>query len=195
VDARLAGSGEKILTVCSGDTQDEIAADYVINATYANVNQLARWLGLPVEPLRFDLCEMLVLELDLPAVAVTILDGPFTSLVGTGEPREFLLSHIHESILRSDITANGLPPDWSGWTSNRENLLRHCSRYIPILSHAKILESRFAIRAVRALTDDYDGRPTVLRALGYGCWSVLGGKIVTSVSTAHTAIIIPPKQN
>jgi glycine/D-amino acid oxidase-like deaminating enzyme len=159
--------------------------DFVVNATYAQLNLLANWLGFPVQPLRFDLCEMLLLELDLDPICVTVLDGPFTSLVGTGRRGEFLLSHIHESVLATAVTQDGLPPVWEP-QSNRENLIRHCSRYLPVVSDARIRESRFAIRAVRAFSADYDGRPTVITDHGFGCYSILGGKLVTSVSSARS---------
>lgn len=158
--------------------------DFVINATYANLNLLANWLGFPVQPVRFDFCEMLLLELPIDPICVTVLDGPFTSLVGTGRPGEFLLSHIHESVLSTAVTRDGLPPVWQP-RSNHRNLIRHCSRYLPVVSDARIVESRFATRAVRAFNEDYDGRPTVVTDHGFGCWSILGGKIVTSVSSAR----------
>ncbi len=184
-DVRLDQSLAKVLTFQSANQSSSQSFDFVINATYTNKNLLATWLGLPIEPIRFDLCEMLVLELDLDPIAITILDGPFTSLVGTGNRGEFLLSHIHESILKSSTPPDGLPPAWGPFSSNREGLLRECKRYLPILSSARVLDSRFATRAVRANSEDYDGRPTVIRPLGFGCWSILGGKIVTSVSTAR----------
>jgi predicted dehydrogenase/glycine/D-amino acid oxidase-like deaminating enzyme len=159
--------------------------DFIVNASYANLNLLAKWLGFPVQQLRFDLCEMVLLELPLDPICVTVLDGPFTSMVGTGRPGEFLLSHIHESVLATAVTPDGLPPDWKP-SSNRRNLIRQCSRYLPVVADARILGSRFATRAVRAFSNDYDGRPTVITDHGFGCWSVLGGKIVTSVSNARS---------
>jgi glycine/D-amino acid oxidase-like deaminating enzyme/predicted dehydrogenase len=185
-NAAWGKSGMKTLEFTRNGKVRKEPFDYVVNATYANLNLLANWLGFPVQRLRFDLCEMLLMELDLEPICLTILDGPFTSLVGTGRPKEFLLSHIHESILRSSITPDGLPPLWKPWVSNRAELLRQCSRYIPGVLSGKVLESRYATRAVRAFSEDYDGRPTVVTCHGFGCWSVLGGKIVTSVTNART---------
>lgn len=185
IGAELAAGGRKVLRIRSGNRVRNEPFDYVINATYANTNLLATWLGLPLQRLRFDLCEMLVMELPLAPVSLTVLDGPFTSLVGTGEPGIFILSHIHESVLCSDVPADGLPPKWSGWRSNRANLLRQCSRYLPVLKDGRVLESRLATRTVQAFSEDYDGRPTVITDHGFGCWSLLGGKIVTSTSHAR----------
>jgi hypothetical protein len=96
-----------------------------------------------------------------------------------------MLSHIHQSILASQVPADGLPPVWKSWTSNRDNLIRHGLRYLPILKDARHVESRIGVRTVEAYSEDFDGRPTVLTPHGFGCWSVLGGKIVTAVSNAR----------
>jgi predicted dehydrogenase/glycine/D-amino acid oxidase-like deaminating enzyme len=185
IEACWGARGSKVLVSRDGSRRSREHFDFVVNATYSNLNLLANWLGFPIQPLRFDLCEILAVELPLDPVCVTILDGPFTSIVGTGQLREFLLSHVRESVLRSAVTEDGLPPAWSPCISNRQALLRHCSRYLPVLADAKILGSRYATRAVQAFSEDYDGRPTVITNHGFGCWSVLGGKIVTSVSNAR----------
>ncbi|MEO8617017.1 MAG: FAD-dependent oxidoreductase [Luteolibacter sp.] len=183
-NAKWGKGGDKIIESRRDGKLRREQFDFVINATYANLNLLSNWLGFPVQPLRFDLCEMLLLDLPIDPICVTVLDGPFTSLVGTGRPGEFLLSHIHESVLATAVTRDGLPPVWLP-RSNHRDLIRQCSRYLPVVSDARIIESRFAIRAVRAFNEDYDGRPTVVTDHGFGCWSILGGKIVTSVSSAR----------
>lgn len=185
IDGKLLADGTKKLTIRRSNGTYEREFDYLINATYSNLNLLAKWFSLPVEPLRFDLYEMLLLRLDIDPVCVTILDGPFTSLVGTGKDNLFLLSHIHDSVLRSDITEDGLPPRWGDSQSNRDNMLRSASRYLPVLEAAEVVESRYATRAVNAFARDFDARPTVVRNHGFGSWSVLGGKIITCVTNAR----------
>ena len=148
-------------------------------------NALAHWLGMPLEPLRFDLFEMLSIRLPVPRASITVLDGPFTTLVGTGPGNRFLLAHIHASVARSVIPDDGLPPVWPAVPSNRINILRHSARYLPILAEATDVESVWVTRAVEAFARDFDARPTVVTAHGFGCWSVLGGKIVTCVVNAR----------
>jgi hypothetical protein len=159
--------------------------DYVVNATYQNRNLLARIFGFPLKPLRFDLLELLELEIDLPRISFTVLDGPFTSLVSTGEDRRFTLSHIQQSVLASSTPADGFPPVWGETSSNRENLIRHASHYLPVLETARYIGSRYGTRTVHALPEDVDGRPTVVVSHGFGCWSILGGKVNTSVTNAR----------
>lgn len=182
---RLLADGRKQLEVGGGEP-GEAPFDFLVNATYANSNRVAAWFGFPMRPLRFDLLEMAVVEIpDARRFMMTILDAPFTSLTTMGSDQRFMLSHIHQSILASEVTADGLPPTWKDWTSNRDNLVRHGLRYLPVLKRARHVESRVGVRTVEANSEDFDGRPTVVTPHGFGCWSVLGGKIVTAVSNAR----------
>jgi len=181
----LCSDGSKRLVVRSGSDDEEHEFDYVVNATYANQNLLAGWFALPIRPLRFDFTEMCVLEIDAPMAAITVLDGPFTSLLPTGSDNQFLLSSIHDSLLGSVGTADGLPPGhWRRW-SNHRRIIDHARRFFPVLDGARYVDSRFSLRAVDAQGEDYDGRPTVITDHGFGCWSVLGGKIITCVTNAR----------
>jgi len=182
---RIDGNGLKHVTRTGPDGTREEAFDYLVNATYGHRNLLAHWLGLPIAPLRFDLFEMLALHLPVPRASITVLDGPFTTLVGTGPGSRFLLAHIHASVARSTIPEDGLQPRWPEAVSNRANILRHAARYLPVLTRATNLESVWVTRAVDAYARDFDARPTVVTSHGFGCWSVLAGKIVTCVSNAR----------
>ena len=184
-DGRIAAGGTKVLTSVSAGRSVEEGFDYVINTTYANTNLLAKWFRFPPRRLRFDYCEMAVLEIEMPNISMTVLDGPFCSLVSTGHDNIFLLSHMHESLLGSVITADGMPPVWGPMPANRLNMIRNCAVYFPVLRQAKLVESRFGVRTVVAGSEDFDGRPTVVTDHGFGCWSVLGGKISTCVSNAR----------
>jgi predicted dehydrogenase len=185
VSGEIRGDGSKRLTVSGPGGPAGASFDYLVNATFAGRNLVALWFGFPVEPLRFDLCELLLLRLPVPQVCVTVIDGPFTSLTGTGRENVFHLSHIHDTVSRSVIPDDGLPPEWTGMVSNRENLLRHAGQYLPIVRQATDVQSVWMTRAVSAFARDFDARPTVITEHGFGCWSVLGGKVVTAVANAR----------
>ena len=186
---RLLADGRKSVRLRGPAGIEQQEFDFVVNATYAGTNAIARWFGFPLRPMRFDLLEMAVFSIPkAPRFMMTILDGPFTSLTHTGQGDQFMLSHIHQSILASEVTANGQPPRWGPPRSNRDGLLAHGLRYLPILERARFVESRIGVRTVAAYSEDFDGRPTVVTAHGFGCWSVLGGKIVTAVSNAREIV-------
>jgi len=185
VSGVITGDGSKRLTVNGPGGTSDVSFDYLVNATYAGRNLVAKWFGFPVEPLRFDLVEMLMLRLPIPQICVTVMDGPFTSLTGTGCEDLFILSHIHDSVSHSVIPDDGMAPIWAAAVSNRANMLRHSVRYLPILDSATDVQSVFVTRAVNAFARDFDARPTVITDHGFGCWSVLGGKVITSVANAR----------
>ena len=181
----LLPDGRKRLLMRNGPRLVDEAFDYVVNATYVNRNLMCQLFGFPIEALRFDLLELLLLELDLPRMSITVLDGPFTSLVSTGRDNQFTLSHIQHSLLATATPANGKPPTWDAWPSNRENIMRTARHYLPGLRDARYIGSRYGTRVVNARPQDVDGRPTVVVDHGFGCWSILGGKVNTSVTNAR----------
>ncbi len=186
---RLLADGRKSVQLRGPGGVETQVFDFVVNATYAGTNEIAHWFGFPLRPMRFDLLEMAVFEIDdAPRFMMTIIDGPFTSLTHTGQGNRFMLSHIHQSILATQVTADGRPPRWSSPRSNFDGLLAHGRRYLPILDRARFVESRIGVRTVDAFSEDFDGRPTVVTAHGFGCWSVLGGKIITAVTNAREIV-------
>ena len=189
---KMTGSGHKQLVATESGKQSTIEFDYLVNATYANSNLVSHWFGFPLRPLRFDRLELAVYQIPgAPQFMMTLIDAPFTSLTSLGHDDLFMLSHIHHSVLASEVTANGLPPDWQEEQLNYPNLLNHGLRYLPILKNARYVESRVGTRTVTAYSEDFDGRPTVVVPHGFGCWSILGGKITTAVTNAreiHRAI-------
>ena len=185
-NARLLPDGRKRLSLKQAAGAEQLDVDFLVNATYANTNLVSRWLGFPLRPMRFDLLEMAVLRIPkAERIMMTILDAPFTSLTSLGAKDMYLLSHIHHSILASEVTADGMPPRWPAIPSNHQNLMAHGLRYLPILERAQYIESRVGVRTVEAYNDDFDGRPTVVTPHGFGCWSVLGGKVITAVTNAR----------
>jgi glycine/D-amino acid oxidase-like deaminating enzyme len=180
--------GRKVMRLkCGGSTRSE-SFDYLVNATYANTNVVSKWFGFPMRRLRFDLCELMVLEIPIPKVSVTILDAPFMSLMSMGEDHLFLAYQVADGVMRSEVTPDGLPPAWEPYPSNHAIMLRHMAEYLPAIRQARYLGSRFGVRAVMAFNEDYDGRPTMVSRHGFGCWSVLGGKITTCVSNAREIV-------
>lgn len=187
---KLAEDGRKLLTYKDKRGRHTEAFDYVINTTYAGRNLFSKWFGFAKAPLRYDLFELPVVEVPAGKLSVTVLDGPFCAMISNGVEGMFSLSHIHESLLVSTVTEDGLPPKTGRPKSNWHNIVKHCQQYFPILSKARYVGSRVGLRTIYAYQDDgrvvdYDGRPTVVSNHGFGCWSILAGKVITSVANAN----------
>lgn len=162
--------------------------DYVVNVTYARHNQLPQWCGFPEKTLRIDAVEALMIKLPIPRISLAVMDGPFTNMVPTGEDGIFTLVHIRESIHKRFIPENGLVPEsWLRHPKSRAGIiLKKSQQWIPILKKAEYLESRYVFRGVNAYHEYDDARPSDIAKHGFGCWSVLGGKIVNAISVAQS---------
>lgn len=187
---KIADDGQKMLMFKDESGKHSEAFDYVVNTTYAGRNLFSKWFGFAKAPLRYDLFELPVVEIPgTGKVSVTVLDGPFCALISNAEDGMFSLSHIHESLLLSTVTEDGLPPKIGTPKSNWHNIIKHCQQYFPILSKARYIGSRYGLRTIYAYQNDgrvvdYDGRPTVVSNHGFGCWSILAGKIISSEQNA-----------
>ena len=71
--------------VTAGDVTAE--APFLLNATYAGVNDIHAMLGLPPFKIKYEKCEMILCEVgeSLRNVGITVMDGPFFSLMPFGQ--------------------------------------------------------------------------------------------------------------
>lgn len=159
--------------------------DIVVNASYAGINQFAKLLGAEAKKIRIDLTEELLIRLPTPRVSITIIDGPFATLMTTGEPDEFILYHARESIRERYFPEDGLPIRSRPESSNWKKIISESIRYFPILENAEVLESRYALRAVSAESVRDDARLVDIVDYGGNCYSVLSGKILTAEYAAQ----------
>ncbi|HYE71752.1 MAG TPA: FAD-dependent oxidoreductase [Blastocatellia bacterium] len=182
---KLAGlSDEKIRVHLSSGTT--INAQYVFNCTYAALNQVLNESGLPLLPLKHEVAEIALVEVpdELKQVGVTVMDGPFFSVMPFPARGLHSLSHVrytpHES--------------WSDLENYRDSykhfqgfkceskaifMLKDSQRYLPILREAKHVDSLFDLKTVLVQNEVDDGRPILYRR-DYGIKNlslVMGGKI------------------
>jgi D-amino-acid oxidase len=185
VGGKIERNGKKLLITKykKGNIKSE-SFDYVINATYAKYNQFSKWFNFPEKPVRIDLVEALIVKLPIPKISLAIMDGPFTNLVPTSDDSLFTLVHIKESILERYVPTKGLPISKKPKFSNIKRILEKSAEWLPILKYAEVKEIRYVWRAVNANREHDDARPSDLTHYAFGCWSILGGKIINSVTTA-----------
>jgi hypothetical protein len=180
----LEKSGIKKVTYVTGKQKQKIEKfDFVINATYANINNMTTWLSFEKCPVRIDLAEELVIKLNTPPISITIIDGPFATLMPTGNKHEFILYHVTESILDRYVPLDGLiKKEWER-KSNKDAIVKESLKFFPILKDVEVLESRIVHRGVQAYHEHDDSRVVDLIDHGFGCFSILSGKILSSVTT------------
>lgn len=185
--ARIGPQGEKVLTVLQSGRKKEYAFEYVINATYSQYNDFCRWLHFPLRRLEFRFKELVIVRIRTkPRVAVTIMDGPFATLVPIPGKRDLytlgdvpLSIHKKTSRVRSASARN-----WKHPVSRWKEMFARCERWFPVLAKAQYVASMFIVLPIDVASNEADARPTECTYHGYGCWSILSGKIITSVTTA-----------
>lgn len=171
----------KVFTAQLNDTTKEY--DYVINATYANINNINELLGLPQRKLLFE--DVFIPTFNFPSdkFGITVMDGPFCSIMPRGlRTNEFLLYHVKHSVLSDRLSEQRMllqdkPIEY-------ETIFRESSAFMPFLKDAKPISHWRTIRTVHENSDDarlselhtYEELPNY--------FSVLSGKITTCIQTA-----------
>lgn len=182
----LIKNDKKIVSsVGAADEVYEEEYDFVVNATYAYLNNFTQWLELKPFPIRVDLAEVLIVKVPGPQYSLTVMDGPFATIMPTGNPNEYTLYHAQHSILDRYTPEDGLVKVVNKIVSNKEEIFRQSLRLFPFLKDAEVVETRVVHRGVLANHEHDDSRVADIISHGFGCWSVLSGKKLSSVRTSQ----------
>lgn len=74
-----------VYRVTAGDST--YSAPFVLNSTYAGVNQVNTLAGFETFPIKYELCEIILCKIgdELKDVGITVMDGPFFSIMPFGK--------------------------------------------------------------------------------------------------------------
>lgn len=161
--------------------------DAVVNCSYADINRLTSNLNHKINIQRYEYTALPIIELDLPEpTGITILDGPFMTLLPFGKTNQYLLYHVKHVVIACDEAAflnrKWLQPDTSpfagidkeAWFST---MLESCVRFLPSLREARLAGYLQGPRMVLAKRDDTDARPSIVTEHEPGYITVFSGKI------------------
>ncbi|MEF2978696.1 FAD-dependent oxidoreductase [Subtercola sp. YIM 133946] len=172
------------VSASSGD----YAADRVVSATYSRINVLHRSSHLDQVSLQHEISEMALVELpsELQGIGLTVMDGPFFSLMPFPSRKVHTLSHVRFTPRyrwREGEGQNEFDPQSvmsvgdgrSGYAGMRADVLR----YVPSLTAMKQVGSIREVKTVLAKSDIDDSRPILYRPdhgiENYTC--IMGGKL------------------
>lgn len=179
--------GQKEFTVnIAGGTYTE-TFDYAVNATYVNFNVFCNWFGFPHQEIKFCLKELLLIRLPgVPLAGVTVMDN-FITLLPSSRPEVFTLGDAVNSTRAEKTSLGGMPwteEELAKFSSNKQALIDGGRRFAAIFNKAEFLESLWTVLPVKTHPGSAYDRLTEVINHGQGCWSVFGGKIITSVTAA-----------
>ena len=182
------------------DNGEEQNFDKIVNATYSGLNNLLENSNLPLLDLQYELCEIILVKLPdkFNKIALTIMDGPFGSIMPYGKSGYHSLTHVTYT---PHLTSEKRIPkfgcqDFSdsncsvGKTYSCQTCLRRpktnfflmkkfINNYIDI--EVKYVKSLFTVKTILNNRDIDDARPTLIKNhfQDSSFISVLGGKIST----------------
>ena len=160
--------------------------DTIVNATYASISETAQLLGQNPIPAKYQLCLFPILNTQkkMDSLGITIMDGPFCSLMPKGiQPSQFILYHVKHSVLETHVGNKNIP-----WMPIRGfpdlDIIEQSKQFFPILEHMELIDSWITTRIVLPQQEIDDARPTLTIKHGNGIYSLFSGKLTTCVAAA-----------
>lgn len=196
-------SGARVLL---RDRRTEWSADasLVLNCTYSALNRLLERSHAAPIPAKHELTELAVVEPPdaLAGAAVTVMDGPFFSLMPYPSRKLFTLSHVRYTPHCNWTDEPGTPiRDSAGVLAERqrdpasrfEHMVRDAARYLPVMRESRYVDSLWEIKTLMPRSEQDDSRPILLRRCAEhpSLFTVLGAKIdsVYDVEDALAALL------
>ncbi|MEG2289463.1 MAG: FAD-dependent oxidoreductase [Clostridium sp.] len=181
---------------------EKVSTAFLINATYASVNQVLSMLDYEPFKIKYELCEIILCKVDdkLKDIGITVMDGPFFSIMPFGKTGYHSLTSV---TFTPHITSYEVLPTFDcqktsgGYCSPKQ--LGNCnmcpskpkSSWVYMSSLAKkylkedlkfeYVESLFSMKPILMASEIDDSRPTLIRKFSEKPTfiSVLSGKINT----------------
>lgn len=173
---------------------------YVLNASYASVNQIHRLAGFDNFNIKYELCEIILCEAEksLSDVGITVMDGPFFSIMPFGKTGLHSLTSVTrtphdvsfekypvfscqdgkycsaDTLGNCDFCANKPETAWKYMQSMAKKYLKDDFEF-------KYHSSRYSMKPILKASEIDDSRPTLIKVMSKEPYfvSVLSGKINT----------------
>lgn len=183
------------------DSGDKFTTNYLLNATYASTNQITSMLGYDKFKIKYEICEIILCKVsdNIKDVGITVMDGPFFSLMPFGETGLHSLTSV---TFTPHITSYDELPTFPCQKENVKcspNQLENCNlcpnkpktawAYMHTLAKKYLREdieltyshSLFSVKPILMASEIDDSRPTVIKKFSENPTyiSVLSGKINT----------------
>lgn len=180
----IAHAGDRYQLEVDGGSVGEF--DAVINCTYADINRLSSLLTGAAPVRQFEYTLVPIIEWDQPTVGITIMDGPFMTVLPFGHTGKFLLYHVEHTVVERAISPQ-MPDHWRQSSTLPtttidcegvfERMRAASQRFVPDLAGATLVGFLQGPRVVLANKDDTDARPSIIEQPEKGYFSVFTGKI------------------
>lgn len=184
--SEISKSGNALkVTIQHESVESEITCRNVFNCTYSGLNQFAGDFPGTTTHLKQEITEMALMQAPraLNGVGITVMDGPFFSMMPFPARGLHTLSHVRYTPHMNWNDQRGIDPYQKLNEYERatrvDRMIRDVGRYLPAVLDAKYVESLFEVKTVLVKNEGDDGRPILYEKHAElpRCYSVLGGKV------------------
>ncbi len=179
----------------------EIYSPFVLNSTYASVNQILNLFGFEMFKVKYEIAEISLCKVtkNIEKSGITVMDGPFFSVMPFGLTGFHSLSAVHHTPHK---TCNSYLPSFDCQSINlkcTENTLENCNlciakpktawdpmnqlamKYLKDGINMDYIKSLYAVKPILKSSEISDSRPTIIKEFSQNPTfiSVLSGKFNT----------------
>ncbi len=181
----IADKNLKVAIQSGSGVGSSVTCRYVFNCTYSGLNQFSGDFPGTQTSLKQEVTEMALMEApsELKDIGITIMDGPFFSMMPFPARGLHTLSHVRYTPHFSWEDEQEIDPykklDAYSRATRVDRMIRDAGRYLPSIHKARYIDSLFEVKTVLVKNEGDDGRPILFEKHAEipGCYSVLGGKI------------------
>lgn len=177
-----------------GESTENITVDAVVNCSYADINRLTERCGHPIQEYQFEYTVISIIEAEIARQGITMMDGPFMTILPYGKSNKFLLYHVLHTVVATEVGTT-LDPSWRDPDTSPfsmmnaanffETMKQACSTFVPALKTARLMGFLQGPRMVLAHRDIDDARPSIIHDYGQGYFTVFSGKIDHCIEVAE----------
>ena len=192
--SKLNNSNIRVVYNTEYTSDIEPAYDYIVNATYANLNSISN----DKCEYQFELCEKPVIKLpsEYKGFGMVIMDGPFMCIDPYSDTEYHVLGNVTHAIHHTNV---GLFPEipevysgllnngivWNPFITNWDLMKNTLSKFFKNVDEVEHIGSMFTVRTVFANRDFDDARPSIVKRETDSKYLIFSGKISTAVDTAN----------
>ncbi len=175
--------------VSLNNSSEQLIAPVIINATYSGVNEVNKIFGFSGYDIKYELCELVLCQANngFSQTGLTVVDGPFLSLMPFEDGSNFTLSSVSHTPLQTNY--NG-PQTFeydnlrrikseAAKNSNAKSMALLAQEYFNKNISLEYGNSLFEIKPILVASEEDDSRPTVITTHSRAPYfiSILSGKI------------------
>jgi hypothetical protein len=179
-------SGKTITLKNSLNEELDIEVDIIVNCTYTYSNNLLQIFGIEnFTEYEFEQTEISVVESDFDIPALTVMDGPFISILPYGDNKNQYIVYDVENSVRSRKTGYFFEFSDFTKTSNWSKIYEHGLKYYPFFKDLRYSHSIYSHRPIPKNIDN-DSRATriVKEDFEVDFYSIKEGKFISAPSIA-----------